>query len=632
MSIWAHAPGSNAGREAAFQYVVIDAAGPRDPWLKSAGDLNGDGRVDLIAGGHEGGGLVWYENPSWKKHVIAAEGEFSTDGEVADVNGDGHVDMVVVTSKELLWYEGPDWKPHHIDDVVLHDIEVADLDGDGRPDIVGRDQSAFGKHSGNTLHFYLQESPSCWKHLTMPIPNGEGLLVTDINRDRRPDVVIGRSWFENPGGDLSTTGTWPSHEYGGNWDYPHVYAAAGDINGDGRVDIALAPSERDGGKYRISWFEATADPRTTNWKEHVIEDEVETAHHFIGIADFNADGQTDVVTAAMHQAKSPQITLYLGANHGSQWTRQAVAQTGSHSMRVVDVDGNGLPSLFGANWEGVKVELWRNVTRIRRAAVPGVGMELWTYRTQLKADLPGTLGMIRALGFTDVETGSYYGRTAVEFRKLLDTAGLRCGGIFTEYERLKNNLPEVAAEARTLGARYVLVADIPYTGHFTAADARRAAADFNGWGKRLKSEGLQFAYHPHGFEFEPSARGTAFDILMTETDQGLVTYEVDTYHFLEGGADPVKYLKKYPGRFALAHLKDMAKGGPARLAAGTAGRETSVTLGSGMVSWQKFFAAAGKAGLQVYYVEDDSADAPTQVPATLKYLRQFGIVPNGGGK
>ena len=72
--------------EVPFRHVIVDAAGPATPWLKTAGDLNGDGRVDLIVGGHSAGGLVWYENPTWKKHVIDPEGRFSTDAEVVDVD------------------------------------------------------------------------------------------------------------------------------------------------------------------------------------------------------------------------------------------------------------------------------------------------------------------------------------------------------------------------------------------------------------------------------------------------------------------------------------------------------------------------------------------------------------------
>jgi len=353
--------GLNGGQTLAFRHVVVDTAGPQDIWLKSVGDLNGDGRQDLIAGGHRSGGLVWYENPNWDKHVIAAEGAFGTDGEAADLDGDGDQDLVVIVGKQLVWYENPSWKTHPVDDVMLHDIEVTDLDGDGRPDIVGRDQGAFAGHRGDLLHIYRQESPSSWRHRTVNIPDGEGLLSADVDHDGRPDVVVGRFWVRNPGNVLN--GAWTLHEYGQEWDYPHVFVAAGDVNGDGRLDIILVPSEKAGGTYRISWFEGPRNPRSGAWKEHIIAPSVETVKHFVGVGDFNRDGRLDVATASMRQGKSPEIDVYVNQGKGQQWIKSVVAPTSSHSMRIVDVDGDGLPDLYGADWSGSRqVDLWMNVT------------------------------------------------------------------------------------------------------------------------------------------------------------------------------------------------------------------------------------------------------------------------------
>jgi sugar phosphate isomerase/epimerase len=606
-----------SGHPLAFQHVVVDANGPQDLWLKSVGDLNGDGRPDLIAGGHRSGGLVWYENPTWQKHVIAAEGAFSTDGEAADVDGDGDQDLVVVTDKELVWYENPGWKVHHIDDIVLHDIEVVDLDGDGKPDIAGRDQGAFSHHHGELLHIYRQESPSSWAHRTVSIPDGEGLLVADIDRNGRPDVIVGRVWLENPGDILK--GDWITHEYAKEWNYPHVYVATGDINGDGRADIVLAPSERAGGTYRISWFEAPRNPKAGAWKEHVIEDPVETVHHFVGTGDFNGDGRLDVATASMHQGKSPDIRIYVNGGKGRQWVKDVVAPISSHSMRVVDVNGDGLPDLYGGNWQGHQVELWEN--RTRSGAPPRIGMELWSYRRQLAADLPGTLATIRKLGFTDIETASFYGHTASEFRRLLDSAGLTCSSIIADYKRLKGDMAAVIADAKALGARYVLTAGIPHQGRLTAEDVHRAAADFNDFGAKLREAGLRFGYHPHGFEFVPAGQATLFEAMLAETKPELVTYELDTYHFFKAGADPLKYLKRYPRRFALVHLRDLAKGSPTGVLTGESVHAESVVVGTGMLDWPAILGAAKKDHVDLYYIEDESEDAPDQIPHTIEYLK-----------
>jgi len=146
------------GENNQFQRIEIDKKTIVDPWGKSIGDVNGDGLVDLLVGGNLSGGLVYYENPTWKKHVIAAAGEFSTDHEVGDINNDGKNDIISITRTQLIWYQNPSWSPLVIDDVKLHDIEIVDLDNDGDIDIVGRNQSAFAD-DGNVIHLHLQNSP-----------------------------------------------------------------------------------------------------------------------------------------------------------------------------------------------------------------------------------------------------------------------------------------------------------------------------------------------------------------------------------------------------------------------------------------------------------------------------------------
>jgi len=68
-----------------------------------------------------------------------------------------------------------------------------------------------------------------------------------------------------------------------------------------------------------------------------------------------------VATARMHQGKTPEISVYINRGGGSRWLKNVVAASSSHSMRILDVDGDGLPDFYGANWQGHVVELWRQV-------------------------------------------------------------------------------------------------------------------------------------------------------------------------------------------------------------------------------------------------------------------------------
>lgn len=393
-----------------FDHVLVDHRGPVAPWGKAVGDINGDGRPDLIVGGHGGGGLVWYKNPDWHKHLIAAEGTFGTDHEVADIDTDGMNDIVSLMNDRLVWFRnsgGEHWAMVEIDRQRLHDVEIADLDGDGRLDIVARGQLAFAK-SGNTVCLYYQRVQGGWDKRTVAVAHGEGLTVSDLDADGKADVVINGIWLKNSGGREEE---WPQHVFTRSWTWPHVYVAIGDINGDGHSDIVMSPAETAATRYRISWFEAPHD-RTAEWVEHIVEADVEAVHHFVGVADFDKDGRADIVSSMMHQGTAPaEVKIYINQNSGRTWYKQVVSTRGSHNMRIVDIDGDGDPDLFGANWDGENQhpELWINST-----CKPDLGCPCWR-RREIDSARPGKAVFIHAAdlngdGHIDLAAGAWWYR------------------------------------------------------------------------------------------------------------------------------------------------------------------------------------------------------------------------------
>ena len=112
------------------------------------------------------------------------------------------------------------------------------------------------------------------------------------------------------------------------------------------------------------------------------------------------------------------------------------------------------------------------------------------------------------------------------------------------------------------------------------------------------------------------------DEILAGTKPELVTYELDVFWMVHGGADPLSYLKKFPGRFELMHLKELRHDIPGNNT-GLAPDATSVSLGRGVTNWPVLLRQAVKSGVKKYYIEDESKNATDQVPVTLSYLKSL---------
>jgi sugar phosphate isomerase/epimerase len=255
------------------------------------------------------------------------------------------------------------------------------------------------------------------------------------------------------------------------------------------------------------------------------------------------------------------------------------------------------------------------------SGVPGpLGLELYSLRRDMRKDLPKTLAFIRKLGFTEVEVPELYGLTARQFRAELDKAGLRCTAMAAKDEILRASIQSAADQALELSATYGIYPWIPHPqAGFNIEVCARAADDFNRWGEQFKASGLQFCYHPHGYEFGPSPDGTLLDTLVRKTSPETVQFEMDVFWIAWPGQDPVAYLRRYPSRFPLMHLKDLRKGVTGNQT-GTAPEEVSVAVGAGSLDFPAILRQARKAGVKRYYIEDESPLAPEQIPASLRYL------------
>lgn len=241
-----------------------------------------------------------------------------------------------------------------------------------------------------------------------------------------------------------------------------------------------------------------------------------------------------------------------------------------------------------------------------------VGIQLYTLRELVGKDPKGVIQNIAAAGYKEVEMfglgadNKFFGLTTNEFAQLLKDNGLKSpSGHYTPAKFLFNNgdgddVKNICSVCHTLGSKYFI---IPWL----APDQRKNIEQYKILADRInkaaaicKSEGLQMAYHNHDFEFDNFNGETGYDILMNNTDKGLVKFEMDIYWVVRAGKDPVELFKKQPGRFHLWHVKDMSK--------------TDITqnteVGNGSVDFKTIFANAKLAGVKHYMMEQENNYKP----------------------
>jgi sugar phosphate isomerase/epimerase len=252
-----------------------------------------------------------------------------------------------------------------------------------------------------------------------------------------------------------------------------------------------------------------------------------------------------------------------------------------------------------------------------------IGLQMYSLRFFAPTNALAKLDKAKELGFTAIEGGALPRMSPEESVEIIEQHGLKLVSTGSDFAKLKSDPDSVVAQAKRLGVKYVMCAWIPHPrGKFSEKEAREAIEVFNRAGEKLKAAGITFAYHCHGYEFQPYGEGTLFDLIVKETKPEFVSFEIDVFWAAQGGADPAKLIEKHGSRVKLLHVKDLRKGAAIN-STGGAPDEESVPVGQGQIDWRAVLKAAQKAGVEYYFIEDEAKSAVDQIPQSLRYLEQL---------
>lgn len=243
----------------------------------------------------------------------------------------------------------------------------------------------------------------------------------------------------------------------------------------------------------------------------------------------------------------------------------------------------------------------------------GIGLQLYTVRDQMTADVPGTLKKVSDFGYKYVEladyaNGKFYGYTPDEFKKMVNDLGMEIVSSHTQVEGagVTPETAKVMAEDHAkIGAKYCIQPWIVEEMRTSVASYQRMAANWNQIGQVMKDAGLKFGYHNHNFEFgNVEGKVPYFDIMLAELDPNLVIMELDMFWATKAGHNPVDIINKYPGRFELFHFKDAYTNQPPFY---EVIKDDIAPVGEGVVDFKAIYAARETAGMKYMIVEQDQS-------------------------
>lgn len=351
-------------------------------------DVDKDGRNDFVLTERTAApSVVWYRRTptGWQRHVLDQEPlTIEAGSTAADIDGDGDLDLVAGgdhRSNQVWWWENP--HPRHAPDVPWvrhviksggapkhHDQMFGDFDGDGKLELVFWNQeghklywspippsprtarewpvSVIYEYSGDSQPAQRGTYPG-WKQVN----EHEGLAQADVDGDGKTDIVGGGQWLKHVSGN---------HFVANPIDpgYAFTRSAVGQLKEGGRPEVVLSVGDGNGPLMWYEWDKGT-------WIGHELLHEIRDGHS-LSIVDLDRDGHLDVFCGEMRiDGRNPDARMYVFFGDGKGNFRQAVAASGhdSHEAKLADLDGDGDLDILGKPYNfGVPlVEIWLNQTR-----------------------------------------------------------------------------------------------------------------------------------------------------------------------------------------------------------------------------------------------------------------------------
>lgn len=249
----------------------------------------------------------------------------------------------------------------------------------------------------------------------------------------------------------------------------------------------------------------------------------------------------------------------------------------------------------------------------RKVKMP-IGFQTFPVRDKMGKDFAGTMKAMAALGYSTTEMcypvdyaaigyGFMKDMKPAEIKGVIEDAGLKCYSSHFGMGGLAPDKIDASIEwAKAMGLTQMICSTFWLPKTATLNDYYAACDKLNKAAEKITAAGMEAGFHNHDMEFHELEGKLIYDELVNHFDQK-VKLQFQT-QVITLGYKAADYFKKYPGRFISSHLSDW-----------TADKK-EVPIGSGVIDWKEFFAAAKAGGVKNIFVEEEANPENMRTSAT----------------
>ncbi len=322
-------------------------------------DVNHDGKIDLIALASGMTELVWYENPTWERHVIAGNLAHMINLAAWDYDGDGIPEIVMATEfaneakksigiVSLLKHDGDPRQPWTVTEIdrltTSHRLRWADIRGDGKKVLVNAPLTGAAaeapEYRGHVPLVYYE--PGEWKRRMISDANEgvqHGIFITDWDHNGR-DSILTASFSGLDLLQMNKAGTWKRTELskGSPADWPKCGSSDVTVGMSGGSRFLAAIEPWHGNQVAVYRLQSG------NWVRSVIDDSLVDGHT-IAAGDFDGNHHDGIV--AGFRGGSHSVYLYSSPAAEGPWMKTVLDNggMGAAACAVADLNGDGRPDI-----------------------------------------------------------------------------------------------------------------------------------------------------------------------------------------------------------------------------------------------------------------------------------------------